>query len=473
MTKPVPFSLSRSTRRLRAALLLAFLPLGLGFAEDKQPNSLSEKAAEAFGKLQTIVREQNPNWNAALELINGLLPQLPPDSYDLAQALQTKGKLLLQKEEYAKAIEPLETSLRLADAKGYFDAAETNMVVDLLARLYAQEAVASKSPATQQQYFAKAITYFKRVLQAPKVPSDSLLTYAQILVQAATINAEKPDMALIKEARGVVENVLKTTIKPKESAYLLLQFIQQTEGDIEGSAKILELLVKQYPNKSNYWQQLMATYNTLAATSEKDPDKMRQYYIRAINTIERAQPYGFMKGQKDQYNLVTIYSLAGQFGRSTELLYAGLKNGSIESDVKNWFLLAYAYQQVNQELQAVAALKEAAKIFPKAGQVDFTIGQIYYGMDDTKNANAFFKSAVAKGNLEKLYPTLMILAYTSFELGQLDEALEAIEKAEKLPDRPKDDSLGKMKEAIIAAIKEREDKKAETAAREAAKPKAL
>jgi tetratricopeptide (TPR) repeat protein len=466
---PVRISLFRRSRRLRAVFLLSLLPFGVSFAEDKQPNTLGEKTAETFGKLQTIVREAKPDWDAALALMNSLIPQLAPDSYDLAQALQTKGKLLLQKEEYAKAIEPLETALRLSDTKQYLDPQETAMVVDLLARLYAQEAVASKSPKTQHQYFAKAIAYFKRVLQDPKVTSDSLLTYAQILVQAATVDADKPDMALIKEARGAVDNVLRTTIKPKESAYLLLQFILQTEGDIAKSGEILELLVSQYPNKANYWQQLMATYNTLAGSySEKDPEKTRQYYIRAINTIERAQPYGFMKGPKDQHNLVTIYSIAGQFGRSTELLYAGLKNGTIESTVQNWFLLAYAYQQVHQELQAIAALKEAAKIFPKEGQVDFMIGQIYYGLEDIKNANAHFRTAVTKGNLEKQYPTLMILAYTSFELGNLDEALEVIKKAEKLPEGPKDTQLTKMKEAIESAIKEREEKKAEAEARAAA-----
>jgi uncharacterized protein HemY len=453
--------------------LALLAPGSLAVAQEKQPHSLSEKAAETFGKLQTMVREEKPNWQAALDLINGLLPQLPADSYDLTQALETKGKLLLQKEEYSKAIEPLEASLKLSDAHQYFDPPEALMVVDLLARIYAQEAVAAKTPAAQQQAFAKSVGYFKRWLKdTPKPNPDTSLVYAQVLVQYAMVDPEKVNMALIKEARAEVEKVLYSAVKPKESVYLLLQFAYQQEGDIAKSAELLELLVKQYPNKANYWQQLMASYNTLAATNEKNPTKMRQYYVRAINTIERAQPYGFLKGPKDQYNLVTLYTLAGQFGRSTELLHAGLRNGTIESDVKNWLLLMYSYQQANQELQAINAGKEAIKLFPKAAQLDFNVGQIYYGMNDTKNANAFFRTAVKKGGLEKPYPTWMVYAYTSFELGNLEEALDAINEAGKLKEHEKDSSWSKMKDAIEAAIKERDEKKAD-AEKRAAEAKTL
>jgi cytochrome c-type biogenesis protein CcmH/NrfG len=136
--------------------------------------------------------------------------------------------------------------------------------------------------------------------------------------------------------------------------------------------------------------------------------------------------------------------------------------------LENWFRLAYAYQQANQDLQAVGALKEATKLFPKTGQIDFNIGQIYYGLNDTKNANAFFRTAVAKGGLEKPYPALMILAYTSFELGQLEEALEAISKAEKLKEHEKDTSLPRMKEAIQSAIQERDAHQKEVEERAAA-----
>jgi tetratricopeptide (TPR) repeat protein len=457
-------------RRLRIALLIAMLaPAGLAFGQDnkgksdnKDKNTYSEKAGEVFQKLATLVKEQNPNWNAALDLLNGLIPTLGPDSYDMAQALQTKAKLLLQKEEYAKAIEPMEKALQLSDAKDYFDMGDQLLLVDLLARLYSQEAQSTKDPVVQQQDLAKAVVYFKRWMKdSPKPNADSSLFYAQILVQQATVNPNKTDMALLKEAHVQVDSVLKTTLKPKENAYFLLYFILQQEGDIEKSANVLELLVKLYPTKSNYWQQLMATYNTLAGSYDKDPDKQRKYYIRAINTIERAQPYGFLKDSRNQYNLITLYMIAGQFGRSTELLYSGLKSGLIENDVQNWFRLQYAYQQANQPLQAIAALREAAQRFPKNGQIDFNIGQIYYGeLDDLKNANTAFRAAIAKDNLEKPYQAYIILAYTCLELNQLDDALDAVMKAKKQKDYTEGDKkLDQMEGAIRSSIEDRDAKK--------------
>jgi len=44
--------------------------------------------------------------------------------------------------------------------------------------------------------------------------------------------------------------------------------------------------------------------------------------------MERAQELGLMKTPKDNYNLVTMYYNAGQFGKATDLLYSGLKDGS-------------------------------------------------------------------------------------------------------------------------------------------------
>jgi tetratricopeptide (TPR) repeat protein len=478
VNSPLSFSSPLGARRsLIVALLSGLFVAGPLFAQEKQkePPQLSEKATQLFTAITPLQKEQN--WKGIIDLINAAIPQLAPNSYDLAEVLSSKGIAFLQIEDYPRAIEPLETSLRLSDTHEFFERGKTLQIIDLLARLYSSEASAAKDPAVQKQYFAKAGTYFKRwFASVPKPNPDMMVSYASILVNQASADPNNIDLKLIKEAREITEKTLLATLKPKESSFQLLSYTYQQEGNYDKMAEVLELLVKQYPTKSvNYWQQLMATYNSLAGASEKHPAKMRQYFVRAINTIERAQVYGFLKTPKDQYNLVTLYSLAGQFGRSTELLSTGLQQGTIESDIKNWFLLAYAYQQVNQELNAINALREAARRFPKAGQIDFQIGQLYSLKDDTKAAHVAYRSAHAKGGGDKPFATAMFLAYTSFELGLLDEAMEAITKAEKMPEGPADKSLPKMKEAIQAAIDERDEKekKKKEAAEAAAAPKTL
>jgi tetratricopeptide (TPR) repeat protein len=194
---------------------------------------------------------------------------------------------------------------------------------------------------------------------------------------------------------------------------------------------------------------------------DKNEDKIRMYNIRAINTIERAQALGFMKTTRDNYTLFTLYYNIGQYGMAADLLYAGLKAGTIDSDLQNWLLLAASYQQINQDFTAIDVLKEAANRYPKNGELEFKIAQIYQQLDDNKNAFEHAKVALGKGGLAKAQQTYMFVAYVAYELGQYDDAKAAIEKAIELaghPDHPDHQATG-LKNAIDEAIKERDAKK--------------
>jgi hypothetical protein len=234
---------------------------------------------------------------------------------------------------------------------------------------------------------------------------------------------------------------------------LYLAALQQ-EGNFARSAEVLELLVKQYPAKKDYWAQLVPIYLNLAF--DKDEEKGRENNIRAVITIERAQALGFMRTPKDNYTLVGLYFNVGQFGKATELLYAGLKSGAIESIQTNWELLAYSYQQVNKPFQAIDALKDASKRFPKSGQIDYQIAQIYYSLEKPVEAYQSLVSAVAKGHLDKPYAVYNFQAYVAYELTKFDEAKIAVDKAIASPGSEKEPQLPRLKVAIEEALKERE-----------------
>ncbi len=432
-------------------------------AEDQGPPGLNEKVSEALQqKMKPLLDAKN--WDGALAVIDGILATVDPNSYDTAFISDIKGKVFLQKNDYAGAIAPMETMLKIADAhKTYFDKKSILDTVYFLAQIYYQEGTSSKVLATQQQYFNKSAAYIKRWLQtAPKKTQEATLFYASILYNQAVANPEKVDMELVKKAKAEVQEGLLTSIKPKEGFYVLLLAALQQQGDVAGSAEVLEQMVRAKPDNKTYWLQLMASYLNMGGSNEKDETKTRENIARAINTMERAQALGLMKTPKDNYNLVTMYYNSGQFGRATDLLYAGLKSGDIESDIKNWQLLAYSYQQVGQDMQAIAVLKEASKTFP-SGQVDFQIGQIYSQMDNrTAEAFSAYTAAVTKGGLEKPHSAYMFLAYTAFELEKFDVAQSAIAKAEATPEGAKDGQLKRLKGAIEEAIKEREAAKAAT-----------
>jgi len=460
----VIFNLSQLRLRSKAILLLVvlltsvmILPNRSDAAEEQGPPGLNEKVSEALQqKMKPLLDAKN--WDGAMAVIDGVLVGLDPNGYDTAFLSDIKAKIFLQKNDYASAIAPMETTLRLADAnKNFFDKKTILDVVYFLAQIYYQEGTSSKDATVQKNYFNKSSAYIKRWLQTtPKKNQEASLFYASILYNQAVVNPDKVDFDLIKRVQTEVQEGLLTSLKPKEGFYVLLLASLQQIGDLAGSAEILEQMVKVKPDNRTYWLQLLATYLNLGGGTEKDEQKSRESFARAINTMERAQALGLMQTPKDNYNLVTMYYNAGQFGKATDLLYSGLKSGAIESDLKNWQLLAYSYQQIGRDAQAIAVLKEAGTAFP-TGQIEFQIGQIYSQMENrTAEAYSYYSKAVAKGGLEKPHSAYMFLAYTAFELEKFDEALAAINKTIASPDGQKDAQAPRLKQAIEDAVKERE-----------------
>lgn len=459
------FSSSPSSRPRRIRILSLLLACAVGTpgvvcAQDNAPpRELEERTATDLDKLQPLLDAKN--WDGALALIQGIRKRVDAKSYDMAIATDVEAKLYLQKGDYAKAIDPWEIALKLGDAYKFFDHNSQQERVYYLAQICYQEATGTKG-AQQKQYFAKAISYLERWLADSQKPpldparAEASMFFANVLYQQAVIDPEKVDMALVKRAGEQIELALRSSIRPKESSYLILLAVAQQEGNWVRLGEILELLVKQYPGKKDYWSQLVGVYGTLAAQEKIDAATAREYNTRAIIAMERAQALGFMKTPKDNYSLFGMYFNVGQFGRATEVLHAGLRDGSIESEQKNWELLASSYQQVDKPYAAIEALMEGAKKFPKSGQLDYQAATIYYALNKPEDAYKQMKNALQKGGLEKPGTAHGFMAYVSWEIGNLNEALEAVEKALTFPDAQKDTQLPRLKGAIEEALRERE-----------------
>lgn len=419
---------------------------------------LEPASSEAISKGKDMTDAKN--WDGALAILVAYLPNVSPTSYDTALITEFMAKIYMQKGDYTKALANMETAVRLSDSYDYLETKEVQELVYYLALMYNQEASTIKSIALQQQYLSKSTDYAKRWLdhddhsgQDPK-RQEVMLFYVTLLYNRAVINPAMVDLKLMKFCEAEIENSLLSINHPKETFYVLLLAAYQQEGNFARSAEVLEQLVKQYPAKKDYWAQLVPIYLNLAF--DKNEERGRQFNIRAIFTVERAQALGFMRTPKDNYTLVGLYFNVGQFGKATELLYAGLKNGTIESTQPNWELLAYSYQQVNQPFQAVEVLKEAAQRFPKSGQLDYQAAQIYYALEKPPEAYKSLLSAVAKGRLEKAYAVYNFLAYVAYELTKFDEALIAVDKAIASPGSEHEPQLPRLKQAIEDALKERE-----------------
>ena len=419
---------------------------------------LETATGEALKGLQAF--QDAKNWDGAIQMLINLQPTVSPTSFDNAFILQVLGKVYMQKSDYLKALQTFETALKLGDTYNYFELKEQQELVYYLAYIYNQESGNLKSIALQQQYVSKATDFAKRWLahnektgQDPQ-RQDVMLFYVNMLYNRAVLNPAAIDLKLIKECELAIQDCLLNINRPKETFYVLLLAAYQQEGNFARAAEIFELLVKQYPTKKDYWTQLVPIYLNLGF--DKDPERGREFNVRAIVTIERAQALGFMRTPKENFTLVGLYFNVGQFGKATELLYSGLKTGSIENLQSNWELLAFSYQQVDKPFQAIEVLKEASKHFPKSGQLDYQAATILYSLDKAQEAYRYLMSAVTKGHLEKAYSVYNFLAYVDYELTKFDEALVAVDKAIASPGSEHEAQLPRLKQAIEDAIKERE-----------------
>jgi hypothetical protein len=454
---------------LACAVVFALVASAAFSADEKQPRQLAEKTSDALKKFSELQQQKPPNFDAMLALVDSILPTVPAGSYDQAFLLDIKAKVFLQKDQLGKAIEPWEEVLRLQEQHQYFDEKYANDIVLYLAQIIFSETSNTKDPAQQQALVNRALSYLRRYLQNAKKPTpETQMFYAQLLYQQAAADPNHVNQDLLKQARDVVEKAMLTQLNPKEGFYMLYLAILQQQNETERAADMLELIVKKFPGKKDYWPALLGSYLNLAS-NEKNPERQREYYIRAINTLERAQKLGFMTDPKNNYNLVTIYLTAGQFGKATDLLHTGLKAGTIESSITNWRVLGSYYQQANKEFQAIDALKEAEKLYPKEGMLDLQIGEIYRQLDKTKEARDYYRSAVKKGSQDaqwKPWTAWQLLAYAAMEVDDWDEALRAITEAAKYPEFQKDKQMQALKKHIEDTVTERDELRKEKEAKQ-------
>jgi len=464
----VPSPTKRTSALGLAATALALLlsaPTGL-LADEPQtqwePPSLSDTVSEGLDKLKPLIDAKD--WVASIRMIDDLLSKSDQESYDLVFLDEMKAKLLTQKGEYANAVGPLETSLDVAGRHHFYTNRQIMESLYLLSQLYYEESEGEKGDREMQvAALVKAINALQRWIKvAPKVTVEASEYYSQLLYsEAIAKNPAHPDLELIKESRAQTEKTLLLATHPKDSVYIFLLAAYQQEQDYKKATELLEFLLARNPSNKGFWQDLVNLYIFLAQ-SQKDPDKSRQFTIRAINAIERAQALGFMKAPRDNYNRFTFYYESGQYGTAADLLYSGLLDGSIDSSLDKWDLLASSFQQISKDERAIEVLQEASKRYPEKGELDLKIASIYAQLDNGQKAFEHYELAASKGGISKAQQSYLYLAlaYQAYELGKFEAADAAIIKDIELQKGGSDRQQLVLKRAIEDAIRDRDAKQA-------------
>lgn len=431
---------------------------------------LTDRTNAALDKLRPLIEAKQ--WGAALDVIQQTIPDTDPSTYDMALLLDSEAKLLLQaRNDYTGAIQPWEQMLALCRTHlNFFPRGDIMDTLRNVAELYYQVGSSSKDKAFQRQHLDRAIEYMQAWIKNSRhLAPDAVQFYSTMLYYKAIQDSAHVDQATLDDAEREAQLGLLLTAKPHLEFYQMLIAIAQQKGDLATAAEYLQLLV-QYPGgdaaKRGYYEDLVSIYNNLAADAEKNPRQQRVYYALAINTLESAQAAGFMRTPRDNYNLVTLYYAAGQFGAAIDLLHAGLTQGSIEGTRQNWEALSYFLQVEDRNLEAIGVLREAADRYPDSGSIDFTISQIYEGLNRSADAFEYAGRAIAKGNLgNHRFAAYELYAYLGYDLKRYAEALKVAELAAKMPEAKKDPTFPQLIRALQDALqREQQAQEAQTAA---------
>ena len=445
--------LLKTTRLIGLTAALAMVVPSPAWAQNPPKKEISDRVSEGLGKLRDLTNPDAPRYAEALALINQLIANARPESYDVAVLSQVKVQVLLQQTNYGAAIEPMEVALRLGRTYDFFEARQMLELTQILAQLYFQEATEANDTTTRNSYFDSAYKYLKQYLDEAEDPSEDSLAFASsLLYTRATADTANIDLEVLKEAKQYAEEGLLKAITPRENFYVLILAVLQQLGENEEAAKILETLVKKKPDSKQYWNQLQATYINLAGNAVDNSDAAYRWNVMTVMTIERAQENGLLTEPSNHFNMIGILFNIGRFPEAITLLEEGLTDGKVENTRRNWELLATSYQQTHKELKAIETYERAAKQFPTEGTLEFQAANIYYMLDKMPEAYRHGKAALAKGNLDNIGATEMFVAYIGYELRDYEEALRYAKSAQE----NNASNADQLVDAIERAIEERE-----------------
>jgi predicted Zn-dependent protease len=438
------------------AATLAALALALfaphANAQDAPPPAprptLAPETAERIPELSKLLEANN--YDGLLALIDEILTTVKPDSFDRALLTQIRGQILLNAKRYAEAIPSLEDSRRLASNKNWFDRATDLQILHTLSQLYYQEASEAKTNPDRRKNLRLSIERINEWLTLTPAPSaEGYLYAATLLYTDATLDADKPDPALLRETLKTARTSLAVRAQDHEQTRVLIVATLQQLSLYEETAENIELLLSQKPNNPLYWQQLFAIYANLASEA-KLPSQIRHWQIRSLVTLQRARKHGALNAPQDHFNSVAILFALHQFEHAALALEKGLAGGTIASTRQHWELLSSAWQQQRNSARAIDTLQKAVAKHPADSGLHFSFAQLLLSEGKPADAYTQAQEAAKSPKVERPGDLYFLLAYLAYELHRFDEAEKHLDNAAKHPG-PNAPGIAQLRKALQAS----------------------
>ncbi|MCE2389864.1 MAG: tetratricopeptide repeat protein [Proteobacteria bacterium] len=403
----------RATSLLTATALSLAGALGLAYEADarepkrpppetKKVEAVTKATYDKLTKAHEHLNTDPPQTAQAAKILQGLLKSDKLNNHERSLAHQTYGYLYAGQENYPQAIASFRKCLQLG---GLPDASALNTEYNL-AQLYL---------VTEQ--FDLGIKTLKAWLDKVENPGPS----AYMMMANAYAQKENYREALNWAEQGLAK---MNPEKPRENWIRLVMQLNLSLERYKQALPYLEQLTRQWPKKT-YFMQLAAIYGETGQNT------------KSLVVLELAYHQGWLEKTRELERLCQMFLYHEIPYKCGVLGEKHLGDGSMESNQKNWELLANAWTLSQEYDKALKPLERAASLADK-GELFVRLGQIHIDGERWAPAEKALRRALDKGELNNPGQAKLLLGITFFNRKKFDSAANWFRQARSHPKTRRD-----------------------------------
>ena len=219
----------------------------------------------------------------------------------------------------------------------------------------------------------------------------------------------------IEPVRTAIQINAQLEREPQENWYRLLNVFYYELEDYANVIDVLRTMIEIWP-KRDYFVQLSAMYGQ----EGNDDAQLALYQV--------AHDAGWLTGGNELIQMAQLLLQADVPIQAAHIIQTGLDDGAIESNERNWRLLAQSWQLAQDDVQAVPALTRAAGL-AEDGTIDINLAQSYQNLYEWDACVDAAREGIRKGDLRREDQAYMILGACLFEQKEYTAARNAFEQA--------------------------------------------
>lgn len=212
-----------------------------------------------------------------------------------------------------------------------------------------------------------------------------------------------------------LQEAINNSTKPQKTWYEMLLSGYYQINQLKNAADLLEKMVRLYPDSSNYWLQLAATYY------------QSKNYKKALAVYKLAYTKDILN-EEEILRLARLYLNEQLPYQAGKLLDEAIIQGKVTKSAENLKLLANCWSLAREYDRTVSVLLELADINYDP-DIYFRIGQIYFEQQKWENTVKMLELAVKDDHLENMGEACLLLGIAAYHIDEKARSSEALKKA--------------------------------------------